>query len=154
MFQWASKAKTLATEDKQNEKAWQRHSIKCQSTEQWCSRHVQRTKTTHMLITIQSYYPSLSLFSFITSHLFHSCGFFLDPLLRKIKYMKGRASLLVRCQAEIEWECYFLSAIFFTGRLCNVDGNWTESKGIKSFTRACITSAPNSRFRGKFILKV
>lgn len=60
MFQWASKAKTLATEVKQNEEAWQRHSIKCQSTEQWCSRHVQRAKTTHMLITIQSYYPPLS----------------------------------------------------------------------------------------------
>ena len=45
--------------------------------------------------------------------------------------MRGEATLLVNSQAEIERGCYFLSVIFFTGRLCNVDGNWTESKRMK-----------------------
>lgn len=68
--------------------------------------------------------------------------------------MKGEATLLVRSQAEIERGCYFLSVIFFTGRLCNVDGNWTEPKKMKTFIGACIVSVPDPRFNGKFIFKV
>lgn len=103
-----------------------------------------------MLITIQSNYPSLPHCHHLPS-LSLVLGFFsASRSLRRIKHMKGEATLLVRSQAEIERRCYFLSVIFFTGRLCNVDGNWTESKRMKTLIRACVASMPDSRFRGKF----
>lgn len=97
--------------------AQQRHSMKCQWTTMisWIS---QRTKKEHI--------PSLILTLFI-----------LDTIRTMIKNLKGKATLLVRSQAEIErrW-IFFACYLFFTGTVWNVDDNWTESKRIK--THQCL----------------
>lgn len=78
----------------------------------------------------------------------------LSTLLRRIKHMKGEATLLVKQPSRDRAGCYFLSVIFFTGRLCDVNGNWTESKRMKTLIRVCIVSVPDFRFSGKSVFKV
>lgn len=88
--------------------AWQRHSMKCQwTTISWIS---QRTKKEHMLIKTQFSCPTPHLFIYEIPSLILTL-FILDTILTMIKNLKGKATLLVRSQAEIEqrWNFFLLS---------------------------------------------